>query len=243
MLRSLLFFIFIAILSTSCWDLRTDTPIEGFAPGVWRGVFKLEDQAVPVIYEIKNSNNDKPIKFTFKTKQQDVEADSAIIWGDTLFAYFGAANTYLKIIHQVDQMDGFLYDNTGAEYAIPFAGIYGIQQRFPDVRKTPKANLTGEWKITATVEKDSTLEGTLRISTDGENKATGSLQFPTYPQKIYLEGTVQASKVHLSGFDGRTVCWVSANIESAKKLNQGNLKLNNKGYFWEAESSAGISNQ
>lgn len=242
-MRILLFFVSIAILLTSCWDLRTGTDIEGFAPGTWRGVFKLEDQRVPVMYEIKNSNNDKPIEFTFKTEQQDIAADSAIILGDTLFAYFGATNTYLKIIHQVDQMDGFLYDKAGAEYPIAFAGIYGIQHRFPDVRKTPKANLTGEWKITATVEKDSTLEGTLRISTDGKNKATASLQFPTYPQKIYLEGTVQASKIHLSGFDGKTVCWISANIGSAKKLNQGNLKLNNKGYFWEAVSNAGISNQ
>ncbi|MBL4649715.1 MAG: hypothetical protein JKY03_08290 [Aureispira sp.] len=242
-MRILLFFVSIAILLTSCWDLRTGTDIEGFAPGTWRGVFKLEDQRVPVMYEIKNSNNDKPIEFIFKTERQDIAADSAIILGDTLFAYFGATNTYLKIIHQVDQMDGFLYDNAGAEYPIAFAGIYGIQHRFPDVRKTPKANLTGEWKITATIEKDSTLEGTLRISTDGKNKATASLKFPTYPQVIYLEGTVQASKIHLSGFDGKTVCWISANIDSAKKLTQGNLKLNNKGYFWEAVSNAGISTQ
>jgi hypothetical protein len=242
-MRILLFFISIAILLTSCWDLQTGTDIEGFAPGTWRGVFKLDDQAVPVMYEIKNSNNDKPIGFTFKTEQQDIAADSAIIFGDTLFAYFGASNTYLKIIHQVDQMDGFLYDNTREEYPIAFAGIYGIQHRFPNARKTPKVNLTGEWKLTATIEKDSTLEGTLRISTDGKNKVTASLQFPTYPQKIYLEGTVQASKVHLSGFDGKTVCWISANIESSKKLTQGNLKLNNKGYFWVAESNAGISNQ
>jgi len=242
-MRILLLFISISILLTSCWDLRTGPDIEGFAPGTWRGVFKLDDQAVPIIYEIKNSNNDKPIEFIFKTEQQIIAADSAIIWGDTLFAYFGASDTYLKIIHQVDQMDGFLYDNTKAEYPIPFAGIYGIQHRFPDVRKTPKANLTGEWKLIATVEKDSTLEGILRISTNGENKATASLQFPTYPQKIYLEGTVQASKIHLSGFDGRKVCWISANIESDKKLTQGNLKLNNQGYFWEAESNAGVSNQ
>jgi hypothetical protein len=241
-MRILLVLISIAILLTSCWDLRTGSPIEGFAPGIWRGVFKLDDQMVPVIYEIKNSNNDKPIEFIFKTEQQNIAADSAIIFGDTLFAYFGATNTHLKIIHQVDQMDGFLYDNTGEEYAIAFEGIYGIQQRFPDVRKTPKANLTGEWKLIATIEKDSTLEGTLRISTDGKNKATASLQFPAYPQTIYLEGTVLASKIYLSGFDGKTVFWISANIENGKQLNQGNLKLNNKGYFWEAESKAGISN-
>lgn len=239
-MRILLFLVVVTTLLTSCWDLQMDDKIEGFAPGTWRGVFKLEDQAVPVIYEIKNSNNDKPIEFIFKTEQQNIAADSAIILGDTLFAYFDASNTHLKIIHQVDQMDGFLYDNAGNEYAIPFAGIYGIQHRFPDVRKAPKANLTGEWKLIATIEKDSTIEGILRISTDGKNKATASLQFPTYPQKIYLEGTVQASKVYLSGFDGKTVCWISANIENAKTLNQGNLKLNNKGYFWEATSNAGI---
>ncbi|WMX14091.1 MULTISPECIES: hypothetical protein [unclassified Aureispira] len=242
-MRILFLLISISILLASCWDLQADTAIEGFAPGTWRGVFKLEDQAVPVIYEIKNSNNDKPIEFIFKTEKHDVAADSAIIFGDTLFAYFGAANTYLKIIHQVDQMDGFLYDNTGEEYAIPFAGIYGIQQRFPDVRKTPKANLTGEWKLVATIDQDSTLEGTLRISTDGKNKAAASLQFPTYPKQLHLEGTVQDSKIYLSGFDGKTVCWISANIENSKQLTQGNLKLNNKGYFWEAESRAGMMSE
>ena len=63
-MRILLLFVSITILVTSCWDLRTDSDIEGFAPGTWRGVFKLElvfDQIIakflPVSVKVQNLTN------------------------------------------------------------------------------------------------------------------------------------------------------------------------------------------
>lgn len=239
-MRILLLLTLTITVLTSCWDLQTGQAIREVAPGTWRGVFKLEDQVVPIMYEIRNSNNiDQPVELIFKTAQQELKADQVTILGDTLFADFNTANTQLKIIHQIDQMDGFLYDHSGKEYPIIFAGVYGILQRFPDVRKTPTANLTGDWKLIATIAQDSTLEGVLRITTK-DNYATATLKLNHKNQTMVLEGTVQGSKIYLSGFDGKTVCWLSANIKDSKTLNQGNLKLNNKNFFWEAQSNAGI---
>lgn len=238
-MRILLLLTFVAVILTSCWDLQTGEPIRGVAPGTWRGVFKLDDQVVPIIYEIRSADKDKPIEFIFKTAKTELKADHVKIWGDTLFADFKASNTQLKIIYQIDQMDGFLYDHSGAEYPIAFAGINGILHRFPDVRKEPIADLTGEWKVNAVVGPDSTTQGVLRI-TAKQNYVEATLKLANQNKELLLEGTVQGSKLYLSGFNGKTVSWLSANINDSKTLNQGNLKLNNKSFFWEAQSSAGV---
>lgn len=241
-MRILLFFILSSLLFTSCWDLQTGEAIKGVAPGTWRGVFKLEDQAVPVLYEIRNSDENNPVEFIFKTGKEELKADEVRLFGDTLFANFNAANTQLKIVYQVDQMDGFLYDLSNKEYPIVFAGVHGIMQRFPDVRKTPTANITGEWSLKASVQQDSTIEGSLRITTQ-DNYVEARLKLANQPTEFLFEGTVQGSKLYLSGFNGQTVCWLSANIKNSKHLNQGNLKLNNSSFFWEAHSKAGIIQQ
>lgn len=241
-MRTLLFLFSIAIFLTSCWDLQTGEPIQGVAPGTWKGIFKLEDQAVPILYEIRAPNKEQPIELIFKTAKKELKADHVKIWGDTLFADFNATNTQLKIIYQIDQMDGFLYDLSEVEYPIAFAGIHGIRQRFPDVRKKPTADLTGEWKLSAIAGPDSTIQGKLRITTK-ENYAEASLQLTTHTSPIQLEGTVQGNKLYLSGFDGKTISWLSANIKDPKFLDQGNLKLNNQSFFWEAYSNAGVVHQ
>lgn len=238
-MRTFLLSLSTVIFLTSCWDLQTGEPIKGVAPGTWKGVFKLEDQVVPIVYEIRPPNKEKPIEFIFKTAQEELKADRVKIWGDTLFADFNATNTQLKIVYQIDQMDGFLYDLSEKEYPIPFAGIHGIMQRFPDVRKAPVADLTGEWKLSAIAGPDSTIQGKLRI-TMKENYAEATLKLDVQKQPILLEGTIQGNKLYLSGFDGRTVSWLSANIKNSKSLNQGSLKLSNKSFFWEAYSNAGV---
>lgn len=221
----------------SCWDLQTGKPVEGVASGVWRGTFLLGDQVVPIAYEVLNTDNDKPIEIIFKTAKQELKADEVRVWGDTLFIEFYKTNSVLKVVYQIDKMDGLLYDKTGDAYPIVFAGQYAMMHRFVDIRKTPTANLTGEWLVSATGEQDSLINGNVRLAANN-NYLEGTLNLNG--NSILLEGTVQGDKFYLSGFDGKTVALFSATIGESKKLNQGNLKINQQSFFWEGKPMAGV---
>lgn len=234
-MRVLFFCLFIVISFTSCWDIQIPNELEGLAPGQWKGTFLLDGHTVPVMYEVLMA--DKKIDFVFKTAGQELKADSVRKWGDTLFVNFNKTNTQLKLIYQIDQMDGFLYDQTGTEYPIVFAGQHGIQQRFPDVRKAPIAEITGNWQIKANVSQDSTLTGNIRLVAKN-NYVEGQLQLGN--QNIAIEGAIQGEKLYLSGFDGKTIAYLSAIVKDSKLLTDGKLYLNTKSYFWEAAAVAGV---
>jgi hypothetical protein len=238
-MRIIIFCILSITLLTSCFDIQLGEPIQGIAPGTWRAVFILDDQSVPIVLEISN-NKDKSLDLVFKTGKQELKADAVRLWGDTLFADFKKTNTQLKVIYQVDQMDGFLYDNTGSEYPVRFTAKNAIMHRFPNAKKTPTSNLTGDWKISANSTQDSILTGSVRfMAKDNYLEATLLLEGK---KSILLEGTVQGSKLYLSGFDGKTACILSATIKNSKSLVQGSLKLNNSSFFWEASVVAGVQN-
>ncbi len=220
----------------SCWDIKTGKPVHSVAPGVWRGNFMLNDQSVPVMFEVSDH---KLMNLTFKTGQNELRADSLRMFGDTLFAHFYKTNTMLKVVCQIDQMDGFLYDNSGDEYPIAFAGQNAILHRFPAVRNKPLANLTGDWEMKANVSKDSTIYARVRFVAK-ENYIEGVL-FMNDEFSIALEGTVQNDLLYLSGFDGKNVCLLNATILNNKTLSKGSLILNNKNFFWEATASAGLT--
>lgn len=240
-MQHLLFSIIIICLFSSCWNIKKGEAVEGVAPGIWRGVFKLGRQNVPVLYEVKNSNNDQPLQLSFKTGDQTLLSDTAYLFGDTLLAYFKPAQTYFKVVYQIDQMNGYLYDQNNQIYPIEFAGIKGPRHRFPDIREKPLAELTGEWKVIANVKEDSSTTATLRLVTT-KNKVTGTIQRENgenYP----LEGTVQGSKLYLSGFDGQHVIWLNAHIKDEQHLDEGSFKVNEESFFWQASRQAGMSEQ
>lgn len=235
MMRLLFSTIIIIALLSSCWNIQVPNELEGIAPGTWKGTFLLDGHTVPVMYEVQIEN--KQIDFIFKTAGQELKADSVRKWGDTLFVDFNKTNTQLKLIYQIDQMDGFLYDKSGVEYPINFAGQHGILQQFPDVRKKPIADITGNWSIKASVSQDSTLNGNLRL-TAKENHVAGEIQLGIYT--LPLEGTIQNEKLYLSGFNGKTVGYLSAIVKDSKTILNGHLHLNTQKYFWEAQAVAGI---
>ncbi len=238
-MRYLFFSLLISCLFSSCWSIEKGEQFKGVAPGLWRGVFKLGQQNVPVLYTVNNSDNDQPLQLSFKTGTTTVRSDSAYLYGDTLIAHFAAAQTRLQVVYQIDQMNGYLYDLREENYPIEFSGIKGPRHRFPDIREQPAIELTGEWEIRANITEDSSTTASLRLNAN-KNKVTGTLQRAngsSYP----LEGTVQGEKLYLSGFDGRQVLWVNGNIQNAQALNEGSLKLNRESFFWEGSRRAGVS--
>ena len=238
MLRLFVFLLFLGSLS-SCWDLKTGDPIDAFAPGLWQGRFYLDQQMVPVLYDVQNTDNERPIVFVFRTADEQLVSDTVYYYGDTVFAYFDAHQTYLKAIYQIDQMEGFLYDQSARNYPIRFTGLKGPKHRFPNIREQPIADLTGEWTLNAGITQDSSITGSLRLTAQN-NTATGTLllQGKTYK----MEGTVQGNKLYLSGFDGRTITWLGTLIQDANTLDKGTLRVNEDFYYLTAKSKAGIEN-
>lgn len=236
-MRYLIFSLLIACLLSSCWSIQKGETIEGVAPGIWRGVFKLDRQNVPVLYKVKNSNNEQPLELSFQTGDETLRSDTAYLFGDTLFAQFAEAQTTLKVIYQIDQMNGYLYDQNNQVYPIEFSGIKGPRHRFPDIREKALVELTGEWQVTASAEEGSSIAATLRLSTTN-NKVKGTIQREG-GQRYPLEGTVQGAKLYLTGFDGKHVVWLSANIKDNQHLEKGSFRVNAESFFWQASRSAG----
>ncbi len=239
LMRYLVYSLLIICLLSSCWFIEKGDAFNGIAPGTWRGVFKLSRQSVPVLYEVKNSDNDLPLQLSFQTGATTVVSDTAYLFGDTLLASFALTQTQLKVVYQIDQMNGYLYDLTEQQYPIEFAGIKGPRHRFPDIREQPLVDLTGEWQVTANAAEDTSITATLRLSADN-NKVTGTLTREN-GMTYSLEGTVQGSQLYLSGFDGRQVLWVNAKIKDNQHLEAGSLRINGESFFWEAQRKAGVS--
>lgn len=238
-MRYLVFSIITICLLSSCWNIKKGEPIEGVAPGTWRAIFKLGRQNVPILYEVKNSNNEKPLQLSFNTGEQKVISDTAYLFGDTLFAHFEKAQTKLKVVYQIDQMNGYLYDQKRQFYPIEFSGIKGPRHRFPNIRSKPIIELTGEWSMIANVKEDSSTTATLRLIAM-DNKVAGTI-YRKNGQSYPLEGTVQGAKLYLSGFDGKHVVWINANIKDNQHLDEGSFRVNEESFFWKATRKAGVS--
>ncbi len=240
-MRLLSIFILLFLLTNSCYDLQTGRAFNKIASGNWRGTFLIEDEQVPILFEIKNTDNDKDIKLIFKDGENIVEADEVRIWGDSLFAVFKKTKKQFRLKFEVDQMNGFLYDNTHQSYPIQFTAQYAVAQRFPDVRIRPVADLTGSWSIEANYGKNITAKGNLSIVAQ-KNKAKGHLQLETGID-MEVEGTIQGNQIYLSGFDGGVACLLYAEIANGQSLIKGSLIANQEKYTWFANAVAGIEQQ
>lgn len=236
-MRTILLGCFIAILFCSCFDLQVGAPIHKIATGIWKGVFVIGEEKIPVIFEVARTDNDS-LLLTFKDGNHTTRATQTRKFGDSLFVDFGESQKQLRIKVDLDEITGFLLDKENKEYPIQFIGQFANHNRFPDVRQTPKADLTGDWRMTISLNQDAVQMGSLRLTTKG-NFAEGKLLLPNGIE-IPLEGTIQDDKLILSGFNGSQVALVSATVTNAQVLTKGNLIVNNTTYYWTATASAGV---
>jgi hypothetical protein len=236
-MRKILFILIaLSFLFTGCWSIETGQKVDKLAPGIWRGVFMVGEHNVPVMFKVENTDNDLPTKITFEEENTLLKADSIRFWGDTVFIHFESSKTYLKLRYEVSLMQGHLYDETDKEYPIIFNAQNGIIQRFPDIRKEPTSDLTGVWAMTINAQ-DTIGSGLLELAVD-KNTASGVLLLEG--TELKLKGTVQGDKMYLSGFNGKKVCLVSAEITDENVLNKGNLILNDKAFFWTGSRKIGV---
>lgn len=210
-----------------CWGIQTGKPLNNIAPGEWRGVFMLDEQhkdRVPLVFQVLTNDSNKTVGLAFKNGSQVIQSDSLRFWGDTLFVYFRQQQTYMKLIYEVNLMEGWLYTSNEAEYPLEFQAQSGRFPRFPDVRRTPIHDINGQWSVLMEGAADSLQTVVLDINTKG-NYAEANLKMND-GQSFVLEGSIQGDQIYMSGFDGKNVLMLSALATNPKSLQKGHLSIN-----------------
>jgi hypothetical protein len=233
-----------ALFSMGCFGIQTGKPFEHIAPGDWRGTFVVDaagKERIPAMFHVHSDTKGKPQKIEFRDGEHKIASDSLRFVGDTVWIYFHSPKTHLRLIYEVNIMEGFLYDETEKQYPVKFQSQSGAFPRFPDVRRPPIADISGSWKaLVASANDSSTFETTLQFSAKGNDISLllpladkdSSLTASTRAGGAFaLAGAIQENKIHASGFDGRHVCYFSAEVSvDGKSLQKANLRIGEQQY-------------
>ena len=203
--RKFLFISWVVFSLSACLNLTMQNTFADLAPGQWRAVFSLENEKVPVQFSVENI--DEATHFTFLNGGLDTQSDQVDFWGDTLTIPFNQG-TYLKVIYEVDKMEGYLYDPNNSFYPISFLAQQGQLNRFPDVRKDPVMNMTGNWNASLGT-KDTTISTQLILEAEGNN-VVGEVFWNA--DTLSLCGVIQDDILVLSGFNGKQVCYLNGQV-------------------------------
>lgn len=228
----------LAVLATwmGCFSIeRNGGAFERIAPGNWRGVFTLDDgEKVPVTFDVQAPN-----QWSFRNGDSALQPDSIRFWGDTVFCYFEPQQAHLKLIYEINLMEGYLHDDSGQTYPIKFLAQSGAYTRFPDLYPVQlPGDIAGDWTLQCSEPQDTAQQfsAQLRLSMAQSPilRAKLSVQDSTQAFALDLEGIVQKEKIYLSGFDGRRVVFLTGSVLDAAYMDNGALRIGHKMYYWKA---------
>lgn len=233
-------FLCLTLSLMACIDI--DTPgdkFEGVAPGKWRFAVNLKTESVPFILEVKNTNNDEEPVFELVNGEQRIASSRVTLFRrnarDTALVYFDEAGTMLELSHEGgDVMQGYWFDQKESRFARPIFGRFGYYERFRDLRKKPKVDISGKWSIKLYNDKGVERTGTLDIQLSGINKVEAYLLIDENRIGPFV-GLAQGDRFQASFFDAKEIGLLDATIESGTSLIKGGCVLE-KGdtYAWEA---------
>ncbi len=221
-------FLLFSLLFTSC--LVIEEPHTKLAPGLWRGVLKLdqaqssrlggsgEQQKKSTITFEEVTSGELPFHFeviyTTKDSFQIVIINSEerivlddIHYGldrrtakDTLIAHFPLMDSYIEAVCESGVMQGHWVVNYKENYRIPFEARFGEAHRFTPLTKEPALDLTGDWAVQFEPGTPTVYPAIAEFKQD-KNHLSGTFRTETGDFR-FLEGSIQANKIYLSSFDG-----------------------------------------
>lgn len=220
----------LSILLSGCFAIQqSENGFEHIAPGIWRGLFVFGDdesaEKIPINFEVKVDDNGRTSSIEFLNGKERVKPDSIRFWGDTLYMYFDKSEKYLRLIYEVDLVEGFLMHQQKKEYPIEFYAQHGKNFRFKDLRKTPNYDINGSWAMDILKPSGDLIAA--RIDFEVENndvKATLKTELDSLP--VNLEGTIQEDKVLLSAFDGNELIFFEADLRDSITMGRGSIRFN-----------------
>lgn len=210
---------------------QSDNTFEAIAPGIWRGLFVFGDEEaaekIPINFEVKVDETGKTTAIDFLNGAERVKPDSIRFWGDTLYLYFNKSEKYLKLIYEVDLVEGFLYDMNKINYPIEFYAQHGKNYRFKDLRREPTYDISGSWAIDILDDSGNLLAASIDFNVN-KNDVKAVLKTEQESLPINLEGTIQEDKVLLSAFDGNELIFFEADLRDSITMGRGTIRFNDK---------------
>jgi len=194
--NSILILLIFTVLSSCQSGVKT------LKEGLWRGVFTVEKNEIPFVFEVKGKSADSTSVFLingtdrFELRNIKYSNDSVTIPIDLYSSVLKGkltGNTFAGELVKIGT------DKPAA--GVPFKAIYGDLPRFEKKGEAPSAQLSGTWDINI-ISGDQT-EKTVGNFEQTEAILTGSILTTTGDYR-FLEGVVQGKKFFLSAFGGST---------------------------------------
>jgi len=239
---SLFFVGTILMTSSGCFSIHTGDEFEHIAPGMWKMNFWFNngEERIPVLMEVKNTDNEKDNEVYFYTAGETLTPSRISFVDDTLFCYFDGTSRYLHLQHEIDEMEGYLYDEAEVETPIKAHVKHNQMVRFDDLYE-PDANINeieGTWNMEMTLRDGTTTTATLEL-----NRQKGNIMYANLTMvdkalavnNMRLEGIIQKDKLYLSGFDGKNVVYLTAVGKESVFLDKGSLRVNQEQIYWTAK--------
>ncbi len=222
----------ISILLSGCFAIQqSDNTFEHIAPGMWRGLFVFGDadapEKVPINFEVKVDEQGQNTHIEFLNGETQVKPDSLRFWGDTIYLYFNQYEKYLRLIYEVDLVEGYLYDMNKKEYPIEFYAQHGKDFRFKDLRRPPAYDISGAWAMDILAEEGELIAARIDFKVE-DNFVKASLKTEKDSSTINMEGTIQEDRVLLSAFDGNQLVFFEADLRDATTMGRGSIRFNDR---------------
>jgi hypothetical protein len=117
---------------------------------------------------------------------------------------------------------------------IPFAAKSGENYRFTTLRKAPEMDVSGTWELNLENRPEQFKKIIIKLKQDN-NYLTGTINRDSWSKPAQLEGTIQANKLYLSGFDGSmTMMLIEAKIQPDSSMIGTFRNGNSDPTTWEA---------
>ncbi|MDP4185437.1 MAG: TlpA disulfide reductase family protein [Bacteroidota bacterium] len=168
--------------------------------GFWRGVFHLQENEVPFVFEVKGTNASNATVFLINGKER-AALNHIVQKNDSVFI---PVELYDAVI--IGKVEGNKFNGVFRKLSLSksngglaFTADYGRKARFENKNIAPKASLSGTWDLKM-IYPDNT-EEVVGLFDQKTNNLTGTILTTTGDYR-YFEGTVQGADFYLSAFSG-----------------------------------------
>ncbi len=156
---------------------------------------------------------------------------------DTLTIRFPGTTNYIRGVFEEKILEGhwFYTHPSGEQKSIPVIARQGQDYLFTTLRKTPEADVNGDWNLLVNVDSEQPEPAILSLKAK-ENELQGTLEWQGRRYEA-LSGTIQARKLYLSFFDGRDALLLEAKVMENGEL-YGALASGGSGkMLWQANKN------
>ncbi len=201
-----------------------------FRVGVWRGVFKLSDEAeLPFVFALQEGRN-RPYLFRLRNADERIMTNEITIEGDSVIIDMPVFQSELRLKAVQDTLlEGVYIDSSrNGGYRIPFRARHGVQKRFFQAASKPEpGDVEGRWETTFGFQDPGkeNYPALGKFDQDEQGRVSGTFMTETGDYR-FLDGRMKGDSLFLSTFDGAHLFLFEAELK-------GNDVL--EGKFWSGD--------